>query len=77
VLVRSTVIVPLSKAQSCRVRSTPFQRRAHLATLHVDVAGSGADPRVIDERAGRALELLHAVLAPGGREAGRERIPTS
>jgi putative membrane protein len=77
VLIRSTVIVPLSKAQSCRVLATPFQRRAGLATLHVDVAGSGVDPRVIDERGGRALELLHAVLAPGGREAGRERIATS
>ena len=69
VLVRSTVIVPLSKAQSCRVLATPFQRRAGLATLHVDVAGSGVDPHVLDEAAGRAEELLYAVLPRPARVA--------
>jgi putative membrane protein len=62
-LIRSTVIVPLAKAQSCRVRSTVFQRRAGLATTYVDVAAGGVHPRVVDEGAGRADELFDIVLA--------------
>ena len=50
-LIRTTAIVPAAKTQSARVHSTLFQRRAGLATLHVDVAGGGAMPQVTDEAA--------------------------
>src|SRR5918992_298721 len=39
VAIRVTTAVPVAKAQSGSVRSSPFQRRAGLATLHVDIAG--------------------------------------
>jgi hypothetical protein len=51
-------VVPAAKAQSARVRSTFFQRRAGLATLLVDVAGGGAVPRVTDEAVATAERLL-------------------
>ena len=38
-LQQATVVVPLSKIQSLRLRSGPVQRRLRLATLHVDTAG--------------------------------------
>jgi putative membrane protein len=59
---RSTAVVPAAKAQSARVRSTFFQRRAGLATLLVDVAGGGAVPRVTDEAVATAERLLAGVL---------------
>jgi putative membrane protein len=61
-LIRTTSVVPTAKAQSARVTATPFQRRSGLATLHVDVAGPGPTPRVVDEAAGRAEWLLDSVL---------------
>jgi putative membrane protein len=61
-LIRVTTVVPTVKAQSGRVRSSPFQRRAGLATLHVDVAGGGPTPRVLDEAEDTAERLLQAVL---------------
>jgi putative membrane protein len=61
-LIRVTTVVPTVKAQSGRVRSSPFQRRAGLATLHVDVAGGGPTPRVLDEAEATAERLLQAVL---------------
>jgi putative membrane protein len=75
-LIRSTAVVPARKAQSARVVSTPFQRRSGLATLYVDVAGSGSTPQVRDEREPTAEALHRAVLqrAPdrgvGGDAAG-------
>jgi putative membrane protein len=63
--IRVTTVVPVAKAQSGSVRSSPFQRRAGLATLHVDVAGGGPTPRVLDEAEGTAEELLQAVLGRG------------
>jgi putative membrane protein len=65
-LIRVTTVVPTVKAQSGRVRSSPFQRRAGLATLHVDIAGGGPTPRVLDEAEATAERLLQAVL---GRSA--------
>jgi putative membrane protein len=62
-LLRATAVVPVAKAQSARVRSSFFQRRAGLATLHVDVAGGGAMPRVTDEAASTAEALLAAVVS--------------
>ena len=61
-LARETVIVPVAKAQSTRLRTTPFQRRAGLATLYVDVAGKGATPQIRDGDAGRLRDLQRAVL---------------
>jgi putative membrane protein len=62
VAIRVTTVVPVAKAQSGSVRSSPFQRRAGLATLHVDVAGGGPTPRVFDEAEPRAEALLQVVL---------------
>lgn len=61
-LARETVMVPAAKAQSTRLRSTPFQRRAGLATLFVDVAGRGRTPQVRDGDVVRLRELLREVL---------------
>jgi putative membrane protein len=62
VAIRVTTAVPVAKAQSGSVRSTPFQRRAGLATLHVDIAGGGPTPRVHDESEATAERLLQGVL---------------
>jgi putative membrane protein len=70
VAIRVLTVVPVAKAQSGSVRSSPFQRRAGLATLHVDVAGGGPVPRVRDESEPRAEALLQLVL---GRPATRGR----
>ena len=66
VVIRVLTVVPVAKAQSGSVRSSPFQRRAGLATLHVDIAGGGPVPRVQDEAEPRAEALLQLVL---GRRA--------
>jgi putative membrane protein len=70
VAIRVTTAVPVAKAQSGSVRSTPFQRRAGLATLHVDIAGGGPTPRVHDESEATAERLLQGVL---GRRVSRAR----
>jgi putative membrane protein len=62
VAIRVTTAVPVAKAQSGSVRTTPFQRRAGLATLHIDIAGGGPTPRVHDESEPTATGLLQAVL---------------
>jgi putative membrane protein len=62
VAIRVTTVVPVAKAQSGSVRSTPFQRRSGLATLHVDIAGGGGGPRVYDEAEPTAERLLQVVL---------------
>jgi len=66
VAIRVTTVVPVAKAQSGSVRSSPFQRRSGLATLHVDIAGGGPAPRVYDEAEPTAERLLQVVL---GRRA--------
>jgi putative membrane protein len=69
VAIRVLTVVPVAKAQSGSVRSSPFQRRAGLATLHIDIAGGGPTPQVHDESEPRAEDLLQLVLgrrvAPG------------
>jgi putative membrane protein len=62
VAIRVTTVVPVAKAQSGSVRSSLFQRRRGLATLHVDVAGGGPTPKVLDEAEPTAEELLQVVL---------------
>jgi putative membrane protein len=67
-VIRVLTVVPVAKAQSGSVRSSPFQRRAGLATLHVDIAGGGPVPQVHDEAEPRTELLLQLVL--GRRVAG-------
>jgi putative membrane protein len=62
VAIRVTTVVPVAKAQSGSVRSSPFQRRSGLATLHVDIAGGGPAPRVYDEAEPTAEDLLQVML---------------
>jgi putative membrane protein len=67
-LVRETVVVPTARTQSARLRSSPMQRRAGLATLLVDVAGRGRTPAIIDGPARRLGALRRDVLdAPAAR----------
>ncbi|HEY6709558.1 MAG TPA: PH domain-containing protein [Actinomycetota bacterium] len=66
VAIRVTTAVPVAKTQSGSVRSSPFQRRAGLATLHVDIAGGGPTPRVRDESEATAERLLQVVLGRRG-----------
>ena len=66
VAIRVTTVVPVAKAQSGSVRTTPFQRRSGLATLHVDIAGGGPAPRVYDEAEPTAERLLQVVLGRRG-----------
>ncbi|MBA2624680.1 MAG: PH domain-containing protein, partial [Acidimicrobiia bacterium] len=49
-------------AQSATARSSPFQRRAGLATLVVDVAGPGTSPQVIDEATATVRSLQRALV---------------
>ena len=65
---RRTTVVPVAKAQSARVVSSPFQRRAGLGTLAVDVAAPGPVPEVVDVGAATAAGLA-------GRVLGREPAP--
>ncbi len=67
-LVRRTVIVPLARAQSTRVRESPLQRRLGLASCIVDVAGPGRRPRVTDVEVETAVAIADRVVtAVGGR----------
>jgi putative membrane protein len=61
-LARRTVVVAAVKAQSTRVRSSPFQRRVGLVTLAVDVAG-GTAPEVVDQPTEVAEDLAARTLA--------------
>jgi putative membrane protein len=61
-LARETVVVPAAKAQSTRLRTSPLQRRAGLATLFVDVAGKGHTPRIRDGDVDRLRHLQAAIL---------------
>jgi putative membrane protein len=73
VAIRVTTVVPVAKAQSGSVRSSVFQRRAGLATLHVDVAGGGATPKVLDEGEETAEALLQVVLGRSPRAGQASR----
>jgi putative membrane protein len=59
---RQRGIVRLNKIQSVHLRATPFDRRAGMATLLVDTAGSGSDYGVslpfLDEEVARELAAL-------------------
>ena len=51
------VLVPTGRIQSARTTSSPFQRRARLQTIHLDVARATIAPALfdIDEAAGDTL----------------------
>lgn len=67
-IVRRTVVVPLVRGQSARVRSSPLQRRLGLATCIVDIAGPGRRPTVLDIRCETAEAVQASVVeAIGGR----------
>lgn len=68
---RVTSVVPAAKAQTVRVRTTPFQRRWGLADLYVDVAGTGA-VRARELPYERAVELA-GVLSETARHPGASR----
>jgi putative membrane protein len=70
VVIRVTTVVPVAKAQSGSVRSSFFQRRVGLATLHIDVAGGGPTPKVMDEAEATAEDLLQVVLGRSPATAG-------
>ncbi|HUF33072.1 MAG TPA: PH domain-containing protein [Acidimicrobiales bacterium] len=61
-LLRRTVVVPTVRAQSGRVVRSPFQRSLGLATLHVDLAGPGRSPRVVDSSEGVVEAVLERVV---------------
>lgn len=75
---RITELLPVAKTQSTTIRSSPFQRRAGLATLYIEVAGSGATPRISDGDAallGRLrLGALHASAARADEDDVRTRV---
>ncbi|HEX7131984.1 MAG TPA: PH domain-containing protein, partial [Iamia sp.] len=60
---REVALVPVAKSQSTRLGSSPFQRRAGLATLFVDVAGRGRTPAIVDGEAAALARLRHEALA--------------
>lgn len=67
-LVRRTVIVPMVRAQSTRVRSSALQRRVGLASCLVDIAGPGRRPVLLDVRPETADDVASRVVAAvGGR----------
>jgi putative membrane protein len=67
-IVRRTVVLPLVRGQSTRVRASPMQRRAGLATCVVDVAGPGRRPRAVDVTAATATGVAATVVTTiGGR----------
>lgn len=72
-LVRRTVVVPMERAQSTRVRSSVLQRRLGLASCVVDVAGAGRRPVARDVAVGSAVEVATRVVAAVGGPAEPSR----
>jgi putative membrane protein len=73
-LFRETVVVPVAKTQSSRLRSSPFQRRVGLATLLFGVAGRGRTPAAVDADVGRLATLRHTALYTSEARADEEAI---
>jgi putative membrane protein len=72
-LLRTTVVVPSARVQAVRVRSTPFQRRSHLATIELPVAGSGNTPTIHDQHVARAERVTADVLPATASDERRVR----
>lgn len=72
---RRVAVIPIAKIQTLSVSETIFQRRLHLATLHVDTAGSSSwnDASIVDldrdDAHAIAAELMETFRAV--RNAGR------
>lgn len=71
---RRTSVVPFAKIQVVRTSATPFDRRARMAGVRVDTAGSGkvghrVDVRYLDREV--AAELAEHLLAEAGRRSFR------
>lgn len=62
-IVRRTIVIPMVRAQSARIRSSPLQRRSDLATCSVDVAGPGRRPTVVDVEQAVATDVSERVMA--------------
>ncbi|MDP9454035.1 MAG: PH domain-containing protein [Actinomycetota bacterium] len=69
---RRTVVVPVIRSQSASLWASPWQRRLGLASVGVDLAGSGSRPTVVDEAAPVAAGVLAGVVAGvgGARDEG-------
>lgn len=67
--VQATSYVPVAKAQSTSLTSSPFQRRLGLASLQLHVAGAGGSPVVHDGNAERLARLrVDALRSPVARQ---------
>jgi uncharacterized membrane protein YdbT with pleckstrin-like domain len=64
-------LVPLDRLQSTSTSASPLQRRASLATVHVDVAGSSAAPSLFDVERGAALDLARRAALAAAPPLGR------
>jgi putative membrane protein len=58
------VLVPTSRVQSARSSASPFQRRAGLQTIHLDVARALPSPHLFDIDAATGDELRRSLPAP-------------
>ena len=79
---RRTVVVPFARTQSALVRQSPFQRRAGLATLSIDVAGRSNRAVAVDLPLATAVRLAKEATTAAaaraddrGRRRGRQRRP--
>ncbi|WP_421118190.1 PH domain-containing protein [Aquihabitans daechungensis] len=73
---RVTELLPVSKTQSTTITSSPFQRRSGLATLHVQVAGRGATPRITDGAADLLARLRIDALRASAARADEHDVRT-
>lgn len=73
VLNRITWIVPDDKIQTLHLVSTPFQRRHDLASLVVDTASGGAQPKLKDVKLSEAERLLGEIATRARAARARRR----
>jgi putative membrane protein len=75
VLATTTDVVPLAKLQSMRLRDGPWQRRLHLAHLHLDTAGRRLTGTVARHRDAAEARALLSDVAARARLARDVRTP--
>ena len=73
-LARRTVVVPVARTQSARVRQSALQRRAGLATLLLDAAGRGNAGVVVDLPADEARRLAAAATIAAAARADERAV---
>lgn len=71
---RRTVVVPVARTQSARVRQSRLQRRAGLATLHLDAAGRGNVGVAVDLPAEEARRLAAVVTSAAAARADERAV---